>query len=344
MSENQRGSRRFGRLIGGGLTTASGAYAIITLLYFGLRLIAGEAFDPVALGSSLMPAFLLPAPILLVAMLAGRRWGAAGLLLPGAAFFLIGYGGRFVPPALRAFSGGESADRLTVLTYNLQSRLDDFDPMITIIREANADVVALQELLTPASRAFDAALGDLYPYRVLRPTDDFARGMGILSKFPLSEAHYFDAIILGSQRVRLTLDDGGQIVFYNAHPVPPRTLGDFDSSVRSAEIGVLLADAEAFRGERVFVAGDFNATDQTDDYARVRAAGFSDAYAAAGFSLGPTFPNMMRFGLRLPPIIRIDYVFYRGDCWQASAARVIGDSGGSDHYPLLTEWVCVETP
>ncbi|MBK8022776.1 MAG: hypothetical protein IPK19_15415 [Chloroflexi bacterium] len=140
--------RRAGRWIGRALTILSGVYAIVILLYFGLRLTVGESFDPVALANSLMPALLIPGLVLLALMLLGRRWLIAGLLLPGAAFFLLSYGGRFVPPAMRASADSSSDVQLRVLTYNLQSKTANFEPMIAIIREANADVVALQELLT----------------------------------------------------------------------------------------------------------------------------------------------------------------------------------------------------
>lgn len=334
-------ARRVGRLTLSGLTILAGVYAAIIFLYWGLGAVGGEGLELVALGNSLMPVILIPSLLLLPIMVLAKRWVVAAALLPIAGLLILTYGGRFLPhPVATAHS--DAAVPISVLTYNLASRIADFDPMIANVREADPDIVAFQELLTPAANAFEGALGDRYPYRVMHPADDFARGIGILSKFPISDAHYFDEIILGSMRARLTLTDGREMIFYSAHPVSPRVLGGFDASRRSSEIALLLEDARQYVDQPIVLAGDFNATDRTRDYTAITAQ-FRDAYQEVGFGFGPTFPNMGRWGglmTLIPPMIRIDYVFYGQTCLSAVNARVISDNGGSDHYPLYAELRC----
>lgn len=335
MDENSGELRQTGTQIKRAATILCGAYAILLLTYFTLRLIAGERLDVVALGNSLMPSILIPALFGFILMLILRRWQIAVLLIPPIVVLAALYGGRFIP------RGGDDDGTLSVLTFNVASQRSDFDALIGVIRNADADVVALQELLTGASDAVVTALSEVYPYAAMHPTDDFARGMGVLSKHPIIEDRYFDNLILGSQRIRLAIDDAPEVVFYNVHPVPPRAPAGvaFDDSTRSGEIAILLDDARQYAGEPVILAGDFNMTDQTDDYARVRDAGFGDTYRDAGFGFGPTFPSGQRWGgllLLIPPAIRIDYVFHSDD-FRGSAARVIGDSGQSDHYPVYVE-------
>jgi endonuclease/exonuclease/phosphatase (EEP) superfamily protein YafD len=137
--------------------------AVVILGYLVLRLISGEQLDAVALGNSLMPAILIPSVFLLVLMIAARRRVVAGLLVPAVAVFAVGYGVRYIPGSLRASAAPSGVLSMTILTYNIASKRDDFERMITIIRETDADVVALQELLTPAAEAVDSALRDTYP-------------------------------------------------------------------------------------------------------------------------------------------------------------------------------------
>jgi endonuclease/exonuclease/phosphatase (EEP) superfamily protein YafD len=82
-------------------------------------------------------------------------------------------------------------------------------------------------------------------------------------------------------------------------------------------------------------------TDQTPEYQRLLSVGLVDAYRQAGWGFGFTFPafRRVRFAghqavIRFP-LVRIDYVL--GAKIQAQRARVITESTGSDHRPVLAE-------
>ncbi len=299
--------------------------------YLLARLLFGESWTPVALGNSLMPTLLFPTLPAVLILLGLRRWKSAGLLLPGALLLIVQYGGFLVRPVVAA---PDSAPQIRVLTFNIASKTSGFQPIELIILSSDADVVTLQELLTPAADDLSAALADRYPYHALHPFDDYARGVGVFSRYPISDDFYFNEFALGAQRIRLTFDHSQSIIVYSAHPTSPRILGGYDASYRSADIGRLLADARQ-QTDPVLLAGDFNITDQTDDYGRI-AAVYGDAFRSAGFGFGLTFPYAGKMSAALaflPPIIRIDYVFFDRH-WQALEAYRLGDSGGSDHYPF----------
>jgi vancomycin resistance protein VanJ len=78
----------------------------------------------------------------------------------------------------------------------------------------------------------------------------------------------------------------------------------------------------------VLIAGDFNMTDQTGDYARI-AEQYADTYREIGWGMGFTFPDL---GQRLL-LAQLDYVFHSSH-FVAVEARVWGTSGGSDHRPV----------
>ncbi len=87
----------------------------------------------------------------------------------------------------------------------------------------------------------------------------------------------------------------------------------------------------------VIITGDFNMTPYTEDHQRMQADGYIDAFQVAGRGLGYTFPNGSAWGGSwrfVPPLLRLDYVFYDAH-WTALDARVLARSGGSDHYPMI---------
>ncbi|MCI0351003.1 MAG: hypothetical protein L0Z53_16375, partial [Acidobacteriales bacterium] len=133
-------------------------YALGILVYIGARVLA---VTPVAeLGSNFMPPALLVALPLLLTSLLLRRPEQVVILLPAVVYFAIHYGALFLPEAAAA---APDAPRLRVLTYNLHGETSTFEPMIDIIRAADADIVALQELTTPAEQRFAAEFADQYP-------------------------------------------------------------------------------------------------------------------------------------------------------------------------------------
>ena len=110
----------------------TGAYGLSVTLFYLLRALVGESLNVVALLNNLVHLLLLPALGLLPLALVFRRWWVgAALVVP----FVIAIGNNaplFVgaapqPPA--------DATELTVMTYNLLARADNFEASIAIIRE-----------------------------------------------------------------------------------------------------------------------------------------------------------------------------------------------------------------
>lgn len=306
----------------------SGAYGISISGFLLLRLLLGERVGFIGLLNSFAHLLIIPAVALLPLSLALRRWLLALALALPALNALAAYGPLFLP---RATAAPPQPRALSVLSYNVNTGNFNSDLIVTIIRVAAADVVAIQELNPAQAAAFRAQLSDLYPHQALHPRDDFA-GQGVLSRYPI-RADAFWLINLGHQRVELDFD-GQPLAFYNVHPVHPLRGLRFDGAARAEEVTETLRRAA---GERIptLIAGDFNLTDQSADYARITAL-YGDTYRAAGWGPGFTFPQwrFARLGMPLPPLARIDYVFHDAH-FIPLEARVWPSSGGSDHRPLL---------
>lgn len=110
----------------------------------------------------------------------------------------------------------------------------------------------------------------------------------------------------------------------------------FDPVPRAHEIGVILERAAQDTGALI-ILGDFNMSDQSEDYARVLEQ-YNDTYREIGWGMGFTFPRALpRFLSRtssFPPFIRLDYIFHN-EAVMALEAQVWPVSGGSDHRPLF---------
>jgi endonuclease/exonuclease/phosphatase (EEP) superfamily protein YafD len=238
---------------------------------------------------------------------------------------------------VRAATPAPGIPQLTLLTYNLASQAQNLEGAIAIIRDANADLVNLQELSQGAAARFSAEFADEYPYQSLHPqADDPIPGQGFLSRYPITADDYW-RIHLGHQRVQLDVD-GTAITVYNPHPIQPLVYNGF--AQRAEEITEVLARAENESGPLI-IAGDFNMTDQSEDYGRI-AARYTDSYREAGWGLGLTFPADAPGAQAIPgqitgvpwPLLRIDYIFHNA-AFQALETHVWPVSGGSDHRPLF---------
>lgn len=309
----------------------TGAYGLSVSGFLLLRALFGERYSFIALINSYIHILMIPAVMLCPVLLLFRRPRLSLMQAAPAFAFLTAYGMLFLP---RTSAAPSEAPRLTILSYNLNAGNPQINAIEQIIRDADADIVALQELNPQIAEQLAARLNDTYPHQALHPQTSFA-GQGFFSRYLILSDDYWQ-INLGHQRLEIDWN-GTPIVIYNTHPTHPLRGLRFAMDTRSAEIRDLLERSSRETFPHLLI-GDFNMTDQTEDYAHV-AANYADAYRAVGWGMGFTFPNFKntRFGLDfMPALARIDYIFHDPN-FTPLTARVWSDSGGSDHYPIYVE-------
>jgi vancomycin resistance protein VanJ len=306
----------------------TGAYALSLIGALLLRATVGESMGILALFYSLLHLLVIPAPFLLLVMLIVRQWQLALLLAVGAAVAISAYVPDFLPKSAPGWAQADDAKQITLLTYNLWSQRD-VDDAIAVIREADADFVALQELSPPAAATFEAAFAEEYPYRVLEAVEGrWTAGQGFMSRYPIIDGEFWLSQ-QGNQRFLVDVD-GTQIAVYNVHAAYP--LSADGTEQRHEDVNDLLVRTAA-ESVPVVMLGDFNLTPFNTDYGRLTDR-FTDAHRAIGSGPGWTF-TFMRMGMaRLGRIARLDYLFYEGDHFAALEAAPLADSGGSDHAPV----------
>ncbi len=313
------------------------AYGLSVTGFLLLRWLVGDESEFIALFNSFAHLLFFPALLLFPLALLTRRRVTILLLVPALVAFILPYGPMLVPRAVQA----APSDTLRILTYNLKAQDINLQPPLNIIRSSDADVVALQEVSESMAAALTTELIDIYPYQALHTQyRQPVPGQGVLSRYPLLSDAYW-RFHLAHQRVTFEIE-GTPITLYNTHPVQPLHQNGF--AHRSEEIRDLLSRLAGETGPLV-IAGDFNMSDQSDDYWRM-ATHYQDAYRTAGWGLGFTFPAQVpyfgggryapSFVALLPPFIRLDYVFHN-EAFTALNAQVGADSGGSDHLPLHVE-------
>lgn len=318
----------FTRIFDNILRALTAAYGLNLALFLLLRWTVGERWMLVALFNSFLHVLVLPSLLLLPLFLLRRQWRITLLLIPGVLVFSTSYAGLFLPQAVVV---PPTATHLRVLTYNLNKNNRSLTEILSILRDARADLVALQELNFDVAAVLEAELSDRYPYQALYPTADFA-GMGVLSRYPIRTEEFW-RLSFGHQRLELTIEQN-QVIFYNTHPIHPFGRWSFDSATRSSEIAVLLQRATQDKGP-VLVVGDFNMTDQAEDYGMMTTT-YKDAWQAVGWGLGHTFPQRAN----VPLLARIDYIFHSAD-FSAQEAQVWSTAGGSDHRPLWADLLLI---
>lgn len=323
------------------LLAACDVYTLPLIVYLTLRVLSGNRLWPVALASVFIHWLLLPAIPFLILMLLSRRWWRAALAGVNAVAFLWLFGGLFLPdlsPPPACSGPPDECLTLTVMTYNINDGNATPDRLIPLLRESGADIIALQEVSREQAAALEGALLEEYPYRVLYGYG--IPGIGLLSRYPILDHELFD-LVRGAfpyLEARLSVE-GRTLRLINAHPPPPGV--SLTLSLAYASQGIVdmppLAERATSDGPTI-LAGDFNATDQSDDYAILAAAGLEDAHRTAGRGFGLTFPNGRRYrSLPLPRLVRIDYIWVTEEFRPRRAW--VGADAGSDHRPVLAELV-----
>ncbi|MGJ3239518.1 MAG: endonuclease/exonuclease/phosphatase family protein [Anaerolineae bacterium] len=312
-----------------------GAYALNTILHLLGALVIGESWHVIAFLNTFAHLLWMPALLIAPLCLFLRQWRLLAMTLPAVIAFLFIWGDMLLPP--RTLPNDTDGVALRVLSYNLHANNRDVNAYTELIRTANADIVALQEVSDHHVIALESVFATTYPYRAFHPGG--TRGQGIMSRYPILNDDYwryeFLRSALGHQRVELALTDEQRIVVYNVHPSHPGMQGDlFNPDYRSQEIADLRARITR-ESLPVLWAGDFNMSDFSDDYRAVRAV-FRDAFRDGGWGMGWTFPNVTSYST----LLRLDYIFYSRH-FRADHAQVMPTLTGSDHRALYADFTYI---
>lgn len=322
-------------------------YVTILVAYVVLRFTTGEAINAVALLTNGMPLCLLPCfvllPLAIICRLKGTSLGSLILCI----IFIMRWSSMLIHSPVP--TQGDPPD-LSILSHNIAQDQTEYDSIEALIKHTNADIVLLQEVTSDFIKARWPRIMERYPYQVNGPLlSEKAVGMGILSKYPISNVTNFkldkDGLVF-QQRAEISLPEK-RIAVYNIHTTFPwiRVERDprlsripwlvYDDKIRRKEIANLLL---RLRNEKmpVVLAGDFNLADLSEDYEQLTSV-LGDAYRSAGSGLGFTWPAHRTPSVNIlihHPLVRIDYIFYSSE-WRAMYARTL-DKTGSDHLPLFT--------
>jgi endonuclease/exonuclease/phosphatase (EEP) superfamily protein YafD len=231
------------------------------------------------------------------------------------------------------------------MTCNVGNNRAAPEKLISAIKDAEADLVAFQELSDQQAQVLRKDLLSIYPHQAIYP-GGFA-GKALLSRFPILDSKQLHFSVTRPD-LKTVVDIGGEeIKIISAHPPPP-IMGwnglKFDpptwQQIKS------LADLTVLENPAVLV-GDFNLVDWSAEHKFLSRLGLKDAYQVAGRGTGNTLPrrigpwkrlltlNRLLSWVPLIPLLRVDYIWYTDDL-SCRRAWVGGDTG-SDHLPVMAE-------
>lgn len=311
-------------------------FAICMLVsLFVLRWWPGDRLLIVRLFNYAMPWLLVVLlPTLVMAGTTHRKWLLLTLALPSI-YIILAHLPLFLP---KSHSPQQAPGfKLKVMSYNVWSRNLDMMTAARVIKEENPDVLLLQELPQGKADQLAALLTDVFPNTEESFLYNPKAMLATFSRYPLSPEH-IDA--KRSVQKLLVHTPAGPLTIFNIHFL--RTVlrrGDHWQRLHDKITGLVTKEVAEIRGP-VIMGGDFNMTDQTETYRQV-CRYMKNAHWQAGRGFGFTFPSRSRKlkgVLALPPMIRIDHLFYN-DSLLAYNAATLSDSGGSDHLPIIAEFM-----
>lgn len=241
-------------------------------------------------------------------------------------------------PVLVSTPQPEFGPSVRVATWNMLADTGSPVRILAGLRDIQADVVGIQELLPQAADALaaDPGLLEAFPYRFLAP-ERTVLGIGLLSRYPITvQASESDPPLV---RAAIHVSNGTTFTAIVVHPLPARirSFGPvplaLDTVARDAALSGIrgMVDDELAAGRSVVLLGDFNVTEREPAYFDL-AAGLRDAHLETGWGPGFTWAPP---GVQALPvgILRIDYIFTSADL---RPVDITGNCGlPSDHCLVM---------
>ncbi len=222
-----------------------------------------------------------------------------------------------------------SAQALRIMSYNVRNALGmdkktDYERVANVIKAANPDIVAVQELDSNTRRSGNkyvlqevgSRCGYHYSYFPAIEFDGGKYGVGILSKeIPVKLTN---VPLPGREENRtLGIAEFKKYVLFVVH----LSLTEAD---RDASVNIIREQSKKIT-KPIFLAGDFNSEPGSNAINLFKKTGWK-LLSGEAF----TFPSNK-------PDICIDYIFARNGKYTVTATHVVNDSMASDHRPVVID-------
>jgi endonuclease/exonuclease/phosphatase family metal-dependent hydrolase len=242
--------------------------------------------------------------------------------------------------------------QFTVATYNINWGNTDLKGVAKSIREAKADLVALQETNEESEQFLRRSLAAEYPHTAFRG-GYMSNGFGLLSKVPIENPKYVEPKFgfFGAWLAEVTLA-GMRLQIANVH-LEPAVPEDNDGVVAMFKLFQKMEDVHGKEIRRihenlsdklpVLVMGDFNSSSTLSAPQFLKEKGFVDSFAAVTEKADEQVTwHWKRKGFDWH--FRIDYIFHSKQ-FQTVESRII-KSEASDHYLTVSKlkWAPAENP
>lgn len=305
-------------------------YLAFFVVWVALRFLVQDAVWWVALLNAYPFLVTFPALILLILLfLAQHRALATIFVLLLMGLFILNFGRLFWPNDV-AEGGGET---FTAVTYNIQFNNEDDEAIIDSIRQMDADIIGLQEVLSRKISLFDDALAEKYPYRLFTEPE-FLTDVALLSKYPIVEVVPFT---LQPRRMSLhaIINVEGQPVHVIVVHLTPTQLGSLDGqslnlrvrerfTIRFLEVTEIIHELQKI-DEPVIVLCDCNFAETSQVYRQLDEQ-LDEVQGEIGWGFGKS--NGEPFVYQ-----RVDYIWYSPEL--VPTAVSFGEQASSDHKPVM---------
>ena len=263
----------------------------------------------------------LPAWLVLVGALLGKRWwmvGAAALLCAAQVVY--------VAPEVLAYSSIPATARTepTIHLFDANVQQDNYSMTgyIAQLKNYRPDVVTLEETHPwDYDQFLSSGVFSRLPYRISVP-DTGSRGFIIASRYPLGHATVFSVHGL-AYMIRLSLAFHGRKlplwVVHTTAPINP------DWNNWNLELNGVYAELEKAHPRPLLMVGDFNASWGNRGFRAILSTGLTDAAAARGQPFDFTWTQRLPV---LRPFIRIDHVLTGGDLTVTAISTHTGPGSG----------------
>ncbi|HEY2951666.1 MAG TPA: endonuclease/exonuclease/phosphatase family protein [Verrucomicrobiae bacterium] len=235
----------------------------------------------------------------------------------------------------------------TVATYNILYKNVDLPRLVGVIKEAKADLVALQETNAESEKFLRRQLGDVYPHMMFREGGRAAGGFGFLSRSALKNSKFLDPLPGGCGAWLVEVQLGGtNVQIVSVHLATPKT------AKLSTILGAvqMFQDVEEIHAKEItrihgamnqqmpaIVLGDFNSLSMFHPPKFLSQRGFTDSFASV--TEKPDDHPTCHYPVRGTDFkFRIDYIFHTGQM-RTGESRIV-PSDASDHSMVVSrlEW------